>query len=73
MKLQVKAFKHSQMKDFFFKPFSPQEEISITDLKEIFDSNGLSETDSYNLARFLIEPVASAQGLVEFNPERCAT
>lgn len=70
LKLQLKAFKQTQLKDFFFKPFKAKELVAIKDLKEIFDSNGLSDQDSSNLARFLIEP--SEQTYIDYDPERTA-
>eukprot|EP00347_Sterkiella_histriomuscorum_P007882 403347201 len=71
LKLQIKGFKHAQMKDFFFKPFQPKDKISIITLSQIFDSNGLSDQDSSLLARYLIEP--QDQQYIEYDPDLTQT
>ncbi|CDW75040.1 UNKNOWN [Stylonychia lemnae] len=61
LKLQSKAFKYEQLKDFFFKPYQPENDVSIKFLSEIFDSNGIEDKQSLLLARYLIEPSDQSQ------------
>ena len=56
LKLQVKGFFSNQIKDYFFKPYSSEQEISIKKLKEMFEFNGFTDKKSELLARYLIEP-----------------
>lgn len=56
MKLQVKGFHAYQIKDYFFKPYSSEQAVSISKLKDMFELNGFSEKKSELLARYLIEP-----------------
>ncbi len=43
LKLQAKGFGHSQIRDYFFKPFVGEEEITIKTVQEILDTNGIDE------------------------------
>lgn len=61
LKLQIKAFPPAQVKDFFFKPYQSDAQVSIAELQEIFDNNGIDEKKSLLLARYLVEPRGSAQ------------
>lgn len=56
LKLQVKGFHSNQIKDYFFKPYSSEQKVSIMKLKDIFEFNGFSEKKAELLARYLIEP-----------------
>lgn len=56
LKLQVKGFYSNQLKDFFFKPFSADTQVSIKTLRDIFETNGIPEKKCLILARYIIEP-----------------
>ena len=55
-KLQLKGFYSNQIREFFFKPFKPDENVTVKQLVDIFETNGISDKKSLLLARFLIEP-----------------
>jgi len=44
------------MKDFFFKPYSADSVVSISQLKDLFELNGIQEKDCLLLARYIAEP-----------------
>ena len=56
LKLQVKGFHSNQIKDYFFKPYSSEQQVSVRKLKDMFEFNGLTDKKSELLARYLIEP-----------------
>ncbi len=56
LKLQMKGYKCDKMQDFFFKPFNRDSKVSIKAMQDLFELNGVDDTISLKLARFLIEP-----------------
>jgi hypothetical protein len=60
-KVQSKGFYSNQIQDFFFKPYNPDQDVSVKSLQDIFETNGINEKKSLSLARFIIEPKTGAQ------------
>jgi hypothetical protein len=56
LKLQIKGFYSNQIKDYFFKPYQSEAQVTVKRLKDTFEFNGFSEKKSEMLARYLIEP-----------------
>ena len=73
LKLQIKGFYSNQIKDYFFKPYQSDAQVSIKRLKDMFEFNGFSEKKSDMLARFLIEPREKGTTQVEQDEDRSAT
>ena len=71
LKLQTKCFYSSQIKDYFFKPFNGDQEVSIQALRNIFESNGLQEGKAMMLARYIVEP--KTHSMVSYNEEAGTT
>ncbi len=59
------------MKDFFFKPYQADSNITIKSLSEIFDSNGIPAAKSLLLARYLVEPQKG--GKIVYNQDLSAS
>jgi len=59
LKLQVKGFHSNQIKDYFFKPYQSEQQVSIKKLRDMFEFNGFAEKKAELLARYLIEPRTS--------------
>ena len=60
LKLQSKGFYSNQIQDFFFKPYNQDQEITVKQLENIFETNGLNEKKSQLIARYIIEPKQGA-------------
>jgi hypothetical protein len=71
LKLQVKSFHPSQVKDYFFKPYAPEAPVSVAKLRDVFEFNGFPDKKSELLARYLIEPRDKAQ--VDLDLDRAAS
>ena len=56
LKLQTKGIQSSNMKDYLFKPFYKEAEVSIKSLKHSMELLGFKDKPSLLLARYLIEP-----------------
>jgi hypothetical protein len=67
LKLQIKGFYCNQMKDYFFKPYQSETEVSIKKLRDMFEFNGFSDKKAELLARYLIEPRDSGSGQIEYD------
>ena len=63
LKLQCKGFYNNQIQDFFFKPFTPEAQVSIKQLQDIFETNGINDKKAQALARYIIEPKVGSQVL----------
>jgi hypothetical protein len=61
------------MKDYFFKPYQSEAEVSIKKLRDMFEFNGFSDKKAELLARYLIEPRDSGSNQIEYDEERTAT
>lgn len=57
----MKGFHANQIKDYFFKPYSSEQGVSIIKLRDMFELNGFSDKKSELLARYLIEPSEKTQ------------
>ena len=55
LKLQAKGFKQQDLKSFFFNPFKKTQNVTIKELKSIFERTGVDESNSLLLARYIIE------------------
>ena len=56
LKLQTKQIPSSNLKDYVFKPFYKDAEVSIKSLKHTLELLGLRDKASLLLSRYLIEP-----------------
>ena len=56
LKLQQKGIASQQINTYFFQPYEKDGEVSISNLKETFLNNGLSNNIGQLLSRYLIEP-----------------
>ncbi|CDW71575.1 UNKNOWN [Stylonychia lemnae] len=61
LKLQSKGFFYHQIHEFFFKPYVKDQEVTVGQLTDIFETNGLTEKRSRLLARYIIEPKEGPQ------------
>jgi hypothetical protein len=71
LKLQIKGFYSNQIKDYFFKPYQSEAQVSIKRLKDMFEFNGFSEKRSDMLARYLVEPRGTQ--MIDQDEDRSAT
>jgi hypothetical protein len=54
-KIQAKNFKPAEMKNFFFQASQLKQQISIAELRDIFDRSGIDDNRALLLARFIVE------------------
>ena len=59
LKLQTKSIPHTNLKDYLFKPFYKDAEVSIKSLKHALELLGFKDKQSLLLSRYLIEARAS--------------
>jgi hypothetical protein len=56
LRLQTKGISNTNIKDYIFKPFYKDAEVSIKSLKHAFEILGFKDKAALLLSRYLIEP-----------------
>jgi hypothetical protein len=71
LKLQTKGIASTNVKDYIFKPFYKDAEVSIKSLKHSLELLGFKDKSSLLLSRYLVEPRSSPK--VVFNEDLTAS
>lgn len=72
-KLQAKGTKPQDIASFFFNPFKPQQQASISEFKQILDRAGVEDAKNLLIARYIVETDLPGDRTVEFSESNSAS